>query len=65
MTEFEGELRILLNRHSIENESDTPDFILASFIRRQLAVWNTTLAERDLWYGRHESPGLSAVVDGA
>lgn len=32
-TAFEKELQTLINRHSKENESDTPDFILANYLK--------------------------------
>ena len=50
-SEFEHELESLLNRYSIENESDTPDFILALFLRRCLNMWASAVQARDRWYG--------------
>jgi hypothetical protein len=47
---FQRELEHLLNRHCIENESDTPDFILAQYLRGCLDVWDHTIRERDRWY---------------
>lgn len=32
MEEFRKELETLINRHSLENGSDTPDFILAQYL---------------------------------
>jgi hypothetical protein len=49
---FETQLTRLLNRHSLENGSDTPDFILAQYLTQCLAVFNHTLVERETWYGR-------------
>jgi len=43
------ELETLLNRTCSENESDTPDFILAEFLLSSLAVFNRVIRERDLW----------------
>ena len=54
MTEFEKELESLINRHSMENGSDTPDFILAKFLRGCLETFNSAVARRAKWYG-HES----------
>ena len=48
---FAKELSNLLNRHSIENESDTPDWILAEYIRKTLEAWNSSVLQRDKWYG--------------
>ena len=52
MTEFRKELEALLNRHSIENDSDTPDYILAGYLLACLRAWNQWVPERDRWYGR-------------
>lgn len=54
MTEFEKELGQLINKHSIENESDTPDFILASYLRKCLTIFGSIVLARDDWYG-HKS----------
>lgn len=48
------DMRDLLNRHSAENSSDTPDFILALFLGRCLEAWNEAVQEREKWYGRYE-----------
>jgi len=53
MKEFKQELEILINKHSIENESDTPDFILANYIAMCLEAYNVTLKSREQWYGRN------------
>jgi len=49
---FERELENLINRHSQENASNTPDFILARYLFRCLHVWNSGVQEREAWYGR-------------
>ncbi len=52
MNTFESELEKLLNKYSIENESDTPDFILSKYIMRSLKTWKESIEERDLYYER-------------
>jgi len=52
MTDFEMELRDLINRHSMENGSDTPDFILAEFMFRCLLAFDMAVDDRDKWNGR-------------
>lgn len=44
-TIFEKELTSLINKHSMENGSDTPDFILSRYLTSCLKSWdqNTTL----------------------
>lgn len=49
---FQKDLRELINKYSIENESDTPDFILAQFICDTLRAFESTTKEREKWYGR-------------
>lgn len=54
MSEFERELETLINRHSKENGSDTPDFILAKYLRTCLDNFNIAVKEREKWYGREK-----------
>lgn len=51
-TKFERELADLINKHSLENESNTPDFILATFLKGSLDNFNSTIDSREQWYGR-------------
>ena len=51
MKEFEKELASLINRYSKENESNTPDFILAGYIQYCLVAFNTATKLRDDWWG--------------
>lgn len=48
---FEQKLKELINFYSKENESDTPDFILASFLTGCLDAFSRTTRDRDKWYG--------------
>lgn len=41
----------VINRHSLENESDTPDRILAEFLYDTLQSFNKTVVARRDWYG--------------
>lgn len=49
---FISELTALLNRYSMENASDTPDFILAEYLAGCLTNWNAYTSKREAWYGR-------------
>ncbi len=51
-TTFEKELAALINRFSCENVSNTPDFILASYLTACLRAFNDTSTEREKWYGK-------------
>ena len=49
---FHRELTSLLNRYSKENGSDTPDYILATYLSNCLKNFDATIQEREKWYGR-------------
>jgi len=51
---FERELEELINRHSKENDSDTPDFILAKYLDMCLDNFNAAIKQREEWYGRQK-----------
>lgn len=59
-TTFEKELEELINRHSQEKGSDTPDFILAQYLIGCLKNFNATVHERERWYGRMND-GISVI----
>ena len=42
----------LLNYHSMEQFSDTPDFILAEYMMDCFRAWNKGIEAREKWYGR-------------
>jgi hypothetical protein len=50
MSEFQKELAALINKHSVENESDTPDFVLAEYLNNCLDAFGTAMEVRDNWY---------------
>lgn len=47
---FEKELESLINRHCKENDSNTPDFILAEYIQGCLKVYAGIINKRDKWF---------------
>ena len=47
---FTDQLTSLINQHSKENESNTPDFILSTYIHRCLDNFNAAVNERTQWY---------------
>lgn len=49
---FQDEIESLINRYSQENGSNTPDFILASYLNDCLKAWNSAVNARETWYGR-------------
>ena len=48
--EVETDLRSLLNRHSAENGSDTPDFIVTEYLMASLAAFDAAVNARSQWY---------------
>ena len=48
---FKEELCDLINRHSKENGSDTPDFILAEYLNNCLEAFDKSVDSRRDWYG--------------
>lgn len=52
MSNFKKELEQLINKHSIENESNSPDFILAEYLTLCLEAWKRSIKNREKWYGR-------------
>ena len=50
--DFRKELERLLNCMSMENRSDTPDFILAQYMTDCLEAHDRAVNRREVWYGR-------------
>lgn len=50
---LESELSELVNKYGRENKSDTPDFLLASFILSSLEAFEIATKRRDMWFGFH------------
>lgn len=47
---FQKDLEDLINRHCMENGSDTPDFMLAEYLMDCLRNFNAVTAKRTAWY---------------
>lgn len=45
-------LELLINSNSLENISNTPDWILAEFLEDCLTALNKAINKREEWYGR-------------
>ena len=63
MTEFKDKLKGLLNSVSLENGSDTPDFILAQYLCNCLKAFDFAVNRREDFYGRGKKVHCS-VCDG-
>lgn len=51
---FRQELESLLNRHSLENASNTPDYILAEFLIACLKAFDSAVGVREIHFGRKD-----------
>ena len=59
--DFKIELAELLNKHSKENGSDTPDYLLANYLIQCMDVFDKIVIDRDSWYGRNRVQNLHTV----
>jgi len=48
--DFITELESLINKHSMENGSNTPDFLLAKYLYGCLRNYEVIVSRRDQWY---------------
>lgn len=54
----------MLNRHSAENGSNTPDFILGQYLVDCLKAFDKATNAREKWYGRpNHGPGVVGPPD--
>jgi hypothetical protein len=51
LNEFSKELTSLLNRYSIDNLTNTPDFILSEAIQKYIYDVKSLNEKRDKWHG--------------
>lgn len=58
-TSLVSELATVLNRHSRENISNTPDFILADFLMASLTALEQAITARVEWHGRAMFPSMT------
>lgn len=58
---FREDLQDLINRHCMENKSDTPDFLLATFLTGQLQLFDQMMEMRAQWYNGNKHGGMHVV----
>ena len=56
MSEFKDDIRNVINRHSKEGGSNTPDFILAKFLEDCLDAFDFALTKRSAWLSVEKYP---------
>lgn len=54
---FRQKLEALINTHSLENTSDTPDYLLADFMIHCLTIFNGTVNARREWHSTENTKG--------
>ncbi len=59
---FLRELADLINRHSMESASNTPDYILAMYLEQCLLAFETATQQRETWYGRDSRPSMKSPI---
>lgn len=52
--EVSREIAAVINRHSLENGSDTPDFMLSAYLVECLITFSKIIKWREKWYGREK-----------
>ena len=56
-TQLELDLAEVINRHSLESGSDTPDFALAIFLKNCLIAYNRAVFSREAYHNRETRTG--------
>ena len=56
MSQFRDDLAKLINQHSMETGSKTPDFILATYLEGALRSFEIATRAREDWYGLSKRP---------
>lgn len=59
---FQDDLQELINKYSKENESNTPDFILAEYLVDCLNTFDKVSKAREHWYGRGPAVSQEELV---
>ena len=49
MEEFAKELTSLINKHCVENETNTPDFILSDYLMNCLEAYHSLNIKKEVW----------------
>jgi len=57
--QFQKELTGLINKHSLENESNIPDFIISQFLIDCLLSFNTSYKSNEKWNGRESLSNIN------
>lgn len=55
------DLAAVLNRHNVDSDTSTPDFILAEHLADCIAAYALTIRQRQAWFGVPEFPGSALL----
>jgi hypothetical protein len=58
---FEKELTELINKHSMEGQSEIPDFVLAKYLHGCLTNFAVAVLRRDQWYHFNQKLPLNSL----
>lgn len=61
-TKFREELKDLINKYSMEERSNTPDFLLAEYLSRTLGLFDVIVEQREKWYREKDGKKREAHV---
>jgi len=61
MAVFREDLETLINQHSRENGSDTPDWILAEYLMDCLNAFDLAVSRRSAWYKAQDTKLITEV----
>jgi hypothetical protein len=64
MSELKREITAAINRANRENESDTPDFILAQFMLASLEAFEAAMEARKYWFDKEKQTTFFIETDG-
>lgn len=60
--QFIVDLETLLNEHARESESNTPDFVLAQFLKGCLDSFDTGIRDREVWNNRSQKEAVETEL---
>lgn len=64
VSEFRKSIETAINYSSMENGSNTPDFILAEYLKDCLVAFDKAVCARETWYGRpNQQPGSVSILE--
>ena len=55
-SDFRKDLIALLNAHGIDNQTNTPDYLLGDYLLACLKAFDSTVQARDTWHSPTKPP---------